>query len=236
MVIIPAIDIIDGKCVRLTQGDYGNCKVYAAEPLEVAKEYEAAGLKRLHLVDLDGAKSAGVVNIAVLEKICKNTGLEVDFGGGIKSDADLEKVFAAGARFACIGSIAQTDVEKTTHWLRTYGGDRIIVGADILNTKVCINGWKKITDTTIYELVDNYEGLIRYLMCTDISKDGMLEGPAFELYAELLERYPAVNLIASGGVSSMDDLLTLKKAGIPSVIVGKAIYEKRVTLEQLRSL
>lgn len=236
MIIIPAIDIIGGKCVRLAQGDYESCKVYATEPLEVAKGYEAAGLKRLHLVDLDGAKSTGVVNIAVLESICKHTALEVDFSGGIKSDADLEKVFEAGARFACIGSIAQTNVEKATRWLETYGGDRMIVGADVLDLKVCINGWKTITDTTIYELVDNYKGLIRNLMCTDISKDGMLEGPAFELYGELMERYPAVNLIASGGVSGLDDLLTLKKRGIPSVIVGKAIYEKRVTLEQLRGL
>lgn len=233
MQIIPAIDIIGGKCVRLTQGKYDSCKVYSETPLDVAKAFEDVGITRLHLVDLDGAKAAGVVNIGVLESICGYTRLSVDFGGGIKSDEDIRNVFRAGADFACIGSIAQSDVEKTKKWLELYGGQKIIVGADVLNTKVCIQGWKKVTDTTIFQLVENYGGEIRNLMCTDISRDGMLEGPATELYRELMERYPDVNLIASGGVGSAADLEELAAAGVQSVIVGKAIYEKKIAMEEL---
>lgn len=233
MKIIPAIDIIDGKCVRLTQGQYDSCKIYSDSPLDMAKAFEDAGVTRLHLVDLDGAKAAGVVNIRVLETICKNTGLAVDFGGGIKSDEDIRKVFDAGAAFAGIGSIAQTDVEKTTAWLEEYGGENIIIGADVRDYRVCIQGWKKVTDTTIYELVENYRGKLCHLMCTDISRDGMLEGAAVELYKDLLSRYPELNVIASGGVGGVEDLERLAAAGIQSVIVGKAIYENRIKLEDL---
>lgn len=233
MKIIPAIDIIDGKCVRLTQGQYDSCKIYSDSPLDMAKAFEDAGVTRLHLVDLDGAKAAGVVNIRVLETICRNTALAVDFGGGVKSDEDIRKVFEAGAAFAGIGSIAQTNVEKTAAWLEEYGGDRIIIGADVLNHQVCIQGWKKVTETTIYELVENYRGKLLHLMCTDISKDGMLEGPAVELYKDLLSRYPELDIIASGGVGGIEDLEHLAVAGVQSVIVGKAIYENKIKLEDL---
>ncbi len=233
MKIIPAIDIIDGKCVRLTQGDYEQCKTYSDSPLEVAKAFEDVGITRLHLVDLDGAKAAGVVNIKVLESICQGTGLSVDFGGGIKTDEDIHRVFNAGADYACLGSIVQTDVEKTKSWMQYYGGEKIILGADVLDKKICTHGWKKITETTIYELIANYEDQIHHLMCTDISKDGMMEGPAIDLYRELLERYPHIHLIASGGVSSYEDLQELAELGVESVIVGKAIYEKKIGMESL---
>lgn len=232
MKIIPAIDIIDGKCVRLTQGNYSQCKIYSESPLEVAKGFEEMGVSRLHLVDLDGAKAAGVVNLNVLEEICNHTTLSVDFGGGIKTDDDLRKVFEAGADYVSIGSIAQTDVVKTRTWLDLYGGEKIIIGADVWNTKVCIQGWKKVTDTTIFDLIANYREQIRHLMCTDITRDGMLTGPALGLYSELLERYPDIHLIASGGVGSYEDLAQLEKLGIESVIVGKAIYEKKINLEK----
>lgn len=233
MKIIPAIDIMDGRCVRLTQGNYSHYKIYSESPVEVAKAFEGAGITRLHLVDLDGAKAKGVVNIRILEAICKSTRLSVDFGGGIKSDADIQKVFEAGADWACIGSIAQTDREKTISWLENYGGDRIIIGADVWNTKICIQGWKKVTDTTIYDLIGQYQEYIRYLMCTDITRDGMLGGPALSLYSGLRERYPDLNLIASGGVAGYDDLKQLEEIGIGSVIVGKAIYEKKIALENI---
>lgn len=232
MKIIPAIDIIDGKCVRLTQGNYSQCKIYSESPLEVAKAFEEVGVSRLHLVDLDGAKAAGVINLGVLKEICKHTHLSVDFGGGIKTDDDLQKVFEAGADFACIGSIAQTRIEKTTEWLSRYGEERIIIGADVWNTKVCIRGWKKVTDTTIFDLIEAYGGRIRNLMCTDITRDGMLTGPALDLYRELLRRYPEIYLIASGGVGSYEDLEQLECLGIKAAIVGKAIYEKKIILER----
>lgn len=233
LAVIPAIDIIDGKCVRLSQGNYSRCKIYPVSPLDVAKEFEAAGMKRLHLVDLDGAKSKGVVNNKVLQDICTHTGLEVDFGGGIKSDEDIRKVFDAGAAFACIGSTAQTDAAQTKAWLDLYGRERIIVGADVWNMKICVNGWKKVTDTTIFQLLENYGGRIKYLMCTDIAKDGMLEGPSLELYQKLRLEYPELDLIASGGVRDIGDLEKLRAVGVQSAIVGKAIYEGYVTPEEL---
>ncbi len=233
MQIIPAIDIIDGKCVRLTQGNYSSCKIYSNSPLDIAKQYEESGITRLHLVDLDGAKATGVINIGVLESVCKGTSLSVDFGGGIKSDDDICKVFDAGADYACIGSIAQSKPSKVSEWITAYGGDKLIIGADVWNTKICVNGWKKVTDTTIYDLIDSYQGMIHNLMCTDISKDGMLQGVSVELYKDLLRHYPGIHLIASGGVSSTDDLDELVAAGIPAVVVGKAIYENRITLDEL---
>lgn len=236
MEIIPALDIIDGKCVRLRQGNYSSCKIYADSPLEQAKEFERAGFRRLHLVDLDGARSGKATNMDVLEKICSRTALKVDFGGGVKSDDDISRVFDAGAEYVCIGSMAQTDVEKTSAWLELYGGEKIIIGADVWNGKVCINGWKKVTDMTIPELIRQYGGLIKNLMCTDIRKDGMLEGPAFGLYREILRDYPDVRLIASGGVSDRNDLEELRLQGIEAVIVGKAFYEGRIGLNECTNL
>lgn len=233
MKVIPAIDIIDGKCVRLTQGNYSQCKIYSTSPLEIAKAFEEAGVSRLHLVDLDGAKASGVVNLSVLETICRQTGLSVDFGGGVKTDEDIRKVFEAGADYACLGSIAQTNVEKTSEWLDIYGGERIIIGADVWNTKICIQGWKKVTDTTIFDLLEAYHGQLRNLMCTDIARDGMLGGTALELYRDLLERYPDVHLIASGGVGSYADLEKLVAVGVKAVVVGKAIYEKKISVEDV---
>lgn len=236
MKIIPAIDIIDGKCVRLTQGNYSQCKIYSESPLDVARMFEDNGITRIHLVDLDGAKAAGVVNIKVLESICKHTHLSIDFGGGIKADEDIRQVFEAGAEYACIGSMAQVNVEKTKEWLEKYGKDRIIIGADVWNTKVCIQGWKKVTDMTIYDLIAAYEGWILHLMCTDITRDGMLEGPSLNLYKDLLERYPHIHLIASGGVSNYEDLERLSAFGIESVIVGKALYENKINVCNMRNV
>lgn len=233
MIVIPAIDIIGGRCVRLTKGDYSACKVYGDDPVEIAKGYADAGFTRLHVVDLDGAKASGVVNLPVLEKICAFTPLEVDFGGGIKSDADLTRVFGAGAAMACIGSVAVTDAEMVRRWLERYSGDRIIVGADVKGDKVCIHGWKTVTDTTIFDLTQMYSPHLKYLMCTDIARDGMLQGPSLDLYRHILERLPGIRLIASGGVSGEQDMEELDRLGVPEVIVGKAIYEGRITLERL---
>lgn len=233
MKIIPAIDVIDGKCVRLTQGNYSQCKIYAESPLLMARIFEDSGATRLHLVDLDGAKSSGVVNIRVLEEICCKTSLEVDFGGGIKTTHDIRQVYDAGAKYACLGSIAQSDVEQTRALLGEYGGERIIISADVWNSKICIHGWKTVTDTSIFDLVGSYEGSLRYLMCTDIRRDGTLQGPGLELYRNLSDRFPSLELIASGGVGSMGDIRKLAEAKVGAVVVGKAIYERRVGLEML---
>ena len=233
MIVIPAIDIIGGRCVRLTKGDYSACKVYGDDPVEIAKGYSDAGFTRLHVVDLDGAKASGVVNLPVLEKICASTPLAVDFSGGIKSDTDLTRVFGAGAAMACIGSVAVTDAEMVRGWLERYSGDRIIVGADVKDDKVCIHGWKTVTDTTIFDLAQMYSPHLKYLMCTDIARDGMLQGPSLDLYRHILERLPGIRLIASGGVSGEQDMEELDRLGVPEVIVGKAIYEGRITLERL---
>lgn len=234
MDIIPAIDILNGKCVRLTQGDYNECTIYSEDPLTIARQYEDAGLTRLHLVDLDGAKSSTVINISVLEKICKNTLLKVDFSGGIKSDYDIQSVFDAGAAFAGIGSIAQSDRETTQKWLNRYGGDKIIVGADVRENKISIHGWKTLTDTTIDELIEWYIDKLQYLICTDIAKDGMLQGSSVDLYKRLCGRYPALNIIASGGIGSINDVKTVSKTGVSGVIIGKAIYENKITLNDLK--
>lgn len=233
MTIIPAIDIIDGRCVRLTQGDYSACKVYGDDPVEIARGYDRAGFTRLHVVDLDGARAGRSVNLAVLQRICRETTLAVDFGGGIHTDGDIEQVFAAGAAMACVGSLAVTDVPRVRGWLQRYGGDRIILGADVKDERVCIHGWKTVTDTTVYQLAEQYAPFLKYLMCTDIACDGMLGGPSTGLYREILKRLPQVHLIASGGVSSTDDLDQLQRLGVPSVIVGKAIYEGRIALDVL---
>lgn len=233
MIVIPAIDIIGGRCVRLTKGDYSACKVYGDDPVEIAKSYADAGFTRLHVVDLDGAKAAGVINLPVLEKICASTPLAVDFGGGIKSDADLTRVFDAGAAMACIGSVAVTDPDMVRGWLERYSGDRIIVGADVKDDRVCIHGWKTVTDTTIFDLAQVYNPHLKYLMCTDIARDGMLQGPSLELYRQIIKHLPGIRLIASGGVSGAQDMDELDRMGVPEVIVGKAIYEGRITLERL---
>ena len=235
--IIPAIDLIDGKCVRLTKGDYNSKKVYNDDPVAQAKEFERQGFRRLHVVDLDGAKSKHIVNDAVLRKITDATGLKVDFGGGIKTDDDIRKAFAAGASMVTIGSIAVTHPELFIEWLNRYGTDRLILGADVRNGKVSINGWKEDSSEELLPFLRKYvEAGVKNVLCTDISKDGTLQGPAIELYKQIMEEYPHLNLIASGGVSSNEDLSGLEKDGISSAIVGKAWYEGRISAEKCRDL
>ena len=233
--IIPAIDMIDGKCVRLTKGDYAQKKVYNDSPLEVAKMFEAKGIKRLHLVDLDGAKSKHVVNERILRDICRETNLIVDFGGGIKTEEDLEKVFDAGAAMATAGSIAATDRETVYGWIERYGADRLILGADVHDQKISINGWQEDCDIDLIPFLADYmERGIRNVLCTDISKDGMLQGPNIELYRSIMKLFPECHLIASGGISCNEDIEALDKAGIPAVVFGKAFYEGRIKSGELR--
>jgi len=232
--LIPAIDIIDGKCVRLTKGDYDQKKVYNDDPVEVAKQFESLGFRRLHVVDLDGAKSKHIVNVDVLKAITSSTNLIVDFGGGIKTDNDIELAFANGASLVTIGSIAVTQPELFASWLEKYGADRIILGADVRNGKISINGWKEDSAEDLLPFLKYYinKGVINVL-CTEISKDGMLEGPATELYKEVMAEYPNLNLIASGGISSNEDIKELNRYGIPSVVFGKAIYEGKIDMKEL---
>lgn len=232
--LIPAIDIIGGQCVRLTKGDYDTKKVYNEDPVSVAKEFEQYGIKRLHVVDLDGARSKHIVNDAVLRRITAETNLVVDFGGGIKTDEDIEKAIDAGASMVTIGSIAVTDPERSFEWLHRYGAERIVLGADVRNGKISINGWKEDSEEDLIPFLKKYldEGA-RNVLCTEISKDGMLQGPAIELYKEVMKAYPTCHLIASGGVSSKQDIEDLEKAGIPAVVFGKAIYEGRIKLSEL---
>lgn len=232
--LIPAIDIIDGKCVRLTKGDYDTKKIYNEDPVSVAKEFEAHGIRRLHVVDLDGARSKHIVNDKVLQRIARETNLVIDFGGGIKTDEDVARAFEAGAHMITIGSIAVTDPERSMEWLHKYGPEHIVLGADVRNGRVSINGWKEDSQEELVPFLDRYlsEGM-RHVLCTDISKDGMLQGPAIALYREVMEHYPDCHLIASGGVSSMDDIRALEAAGIPAVVFGKAIYEGKIKLEEL---
>lgn len=234
MTIIPAIDLIDGQCVRLTKGDYDTKKVYNTDPLEVAKQFEENGFTRLHLVDLDGAKAGKVINLSVLESICHNTQLQVDFGGGIKTDEDLEKVFKAGASQVTIGSLAVKDPTKVKDWISKFGADRIILGADVKDRKIAVSGWLETSSIDLFDFIEDYYSCgIRNVLCTDISKDGMLEGPAFDLYLELIKRFTDLKLIASGGVSGIEDVRKLKDLGIPAVVIGKAIYEGRIDLREL---
>ena len=231
--LIPAIDIINGQCVRLTKGDYDQKTVYG-NPLDMALEFERIGYKRLHVVDLDGAKSKHIVNDAVLREITSQTNLVVDFGGGIKTDEDLEKAFAAGASMVTVGSIAVTQPELFMGWLEKYGAERMILGADVRNGKISINGWKEDSSEDLLPFLQKYiDAGVKNVLCTEISKDGTLAGPAIELYREVMEAYPELHLIASGGVSSMDDIKALDQAGIPAVVFGKAIYEGRIDLRQL---
>ena len=224
--VIPAIDVIGGKCVRLTRGNYDECKTYYNDPVEAARYFEDMGMRRLHLVDLDGARESRVINWRVLERICEATRLEVDFSGGIKSDEGICRVFDAGASFVCIGSMAQQNREKTREWLERYGAERIIIGADVRGGHVCIQGGKVETKTTIHELIETYLPGVKNVMCTDIARDGMLGGVSLELYRELVARYPDITLIASGGVGSLVDIQALEEMGVSAVIVGKAFYEK----------
>ena len=231
--LIPAIDIISGQCVRLTKGDYDQKTVYG-NPLDMALEFERIGYKRLHVVDLDGAKSKHIVNDAVLREITSQTNLVVDFGGGIKTDEDLEKAFAAGASMVTVGSIAVTQPELFMGWLEKYGAERMILGADVRNGKISINGWKEDSSEDLLPFLQKYiDAGVKNVLCTEISKDGTLAGPAIELYREVMEAYPELHLIASGGVSSMEDIKALDQAGIPAVVFGKAIYEGRIDLRQL---
>lgn len=233
--IIPAIDIIDGKCVRLSQGDYGSKKVYNESPVEVAKEFEANGIHRLHVVDLDGAASHHVVNYRVLEQIATRTSLIIDFGGGVKSDEDLIIAFENGAQMVTGGSIAVKNPELFCRWVENYGSKKIILGADVKDRKIAVNGWKDESTCELFPFLQEYvEKGIEKVICTDISCDGMLEGPSIELYKEILENHPALYLIASGGVSSIDDIHKLNEAGIPAVIFGKALYEGRFMLRDLQ--
>lgn len=236
MRIIPAIDIIDGKCVRLTQGDYAQKKIYNENPLEMARTFEEAGFKYLHLVDLDGAKAGKVVNWEVIDSITKNTKLNVDFGGGIKTDDEITKLFQAGVRQVNLGSIAVKDAARVQGWIRTHGAEKIILSADVKKEKIAIGGWLEDSSISVFDFIRDYlEKGIRYVTCTDISTDGMLQGPNAGLYKKLLETFPQVKLIASGGVSGVKDLEELEKINIDGVIVGKAIYEGRISLEVLKT-
>ena len=233
--LIPAIDIIGGQCVRLTKGDYDTKKVYNEDPVSVAKEFERLGIKRLHVVDLDGARSKHIVNDSVLRRITSETHLVVDFGGGIKTDEDIEKALDAGAAMVTIGSIAVTDPERSMTWIEKYGAERIVLGADVRNGKISINGWKEDSTEELIPFLKKYlDAGIRNVLCTEISKDGMLQGPAIELYKEVMKAYPTCHLIASGGVSCKEDILALEEAGIPAVVFGKAIYEGRINLAELQ--
>lgn len=232
--LIPAIDIIGGRCVRLTRGDYSTEKVYADNPVDVACEMEALGFRRLHVVDLDGARSRHVVNLEVLRSITRATRLVVDFGGGVKSDDDLRKVFDAGAALATVGSIAVTDPDRVHEWLRTYGADRLVLGADVRDGRISINGWKEESTLELLPFLEGYMlAGMKHVLCTEISHDGMLQGPATALYREVMTAFPDCRLIASGGVACIDDLRRLEAAGVPAAVFGKAIYEGRIDLSQL---
>lgn len=234
MRLIPAIDIINGKCVRLSKGDYSTQKIYNSNPLEMAKQFEAHGIKYLHLVDLDGAKASHIVNYKVLAQIATHTSLQIDFGGGLKSDDDLRIAFESGAAQITGGSIAVKNPKTFKEWLETYGADKIILGADAKDEKVAVGGWLEDSDKALIPFIQNYVAKgINYVICTDISKDGMLQGPSFELYKKILEQTPNVKLIASGGISCFDDLLKLAAMGCEGTIIGKAIYEHKISMEQI---
>lgn len=232
--LIPAIDLIDGKCVRLTKGDYEQKTIYNEDPLDQALEFQRIGLKRLHIVDLDGAKSKHVVNDAVLRKITQHTNLIVDFGGGIKTQDDIEKAFDSGAHMVTIGSIAVTEPETFLGWLDKYGADRIILGADVRNGMVSINGWKEDSTEALLPFLERYvKAGVKNILCTDISKDGTLSGPAIELYRTVMASYSQIHLIASGGVSGNDDIRKLDNNGIPAVVFGKAYYEGKIDITEI---
>lgn len=232
--IVPAIDIIDGKCVRLSQGDYERKTVYNEDPLEVARMFEDAGIRRLHLVDLDGARANHIINYKVLEQIATKTDLVIDFGGGLKSDNDLEIAFNSGADMVTGGSIAVKEPETFLRWLEKYGSEKIILGADAKEGKIAVSGWTETTELTVIEFIAGFhtKGVYR-VISTDIARDGMLSGPAFNLYTEIMETLPDVEVTASGGIASMSDIHKLAEMGVPAVITGKAIYEGKISLEEI---
>lgn len=234
MNIIPAIDLIGGKCVRLEQGDYAKQTTYSADPLSVAQQFEAAGVTRLHLVDLDGAKAGKLVNLDVLELLAAKTSLQIDFGGGVKTAEDVQHIIDAGAKFVALGSIAVKSPELLKQWMTNFGAERFFIGADVRGTKLAVNGWTEQTSTEIVPFINEYIGLgVRQFFCTDISRDGLLQGPSTALYRNLLTECRGLELTASGGVSSISDLHELAEAGCAAAIVGKAIYEERISLKQL---
>jgi len=233
--IIPAIDVIDGKCVRLSQGDYAQKKIYNERPLEIAKQFAGIGIHRLHLVDLDGAKAQHIVNQAVLESIATHTDLVIDFGGGLKSDEDVRIAFESGASMVTGGSIAVKQPDTFSGWIKKYGAERIILGADVHNEQIAISGWLENTNIELIPFIEKYvKKDIHHVLCTDIAKDGMLGGTSVTLYQKLLTHFPDLHLIASGGVSSMVDIEALDEANIPAVVFGKAIYEGRIELSDLK--
>jgi phosphoribosylformimino-5-aminoimidazole carboxamide ribotide isomerase len=236
MQIIPAIDIIEGKCVRLTEGDYAQKKIYNENPLEVAKAFEGIGLMRLHLVDLDGAKAGEVVNWKVLEKIANNTTLKIDFGGGIKTETILKTVLDTGATYATIGSLAVKNELLFQEWIARFGANIFMLGADVFEEKIAIGGWLEKTEISVFDFMKSYiDKGVKQIFCTDIKKDGKLQGPSIELYQKIIEQFPNLHLIASGGVSSLDDLIELEEIGCSAAIVGKAIYENKITISELAS-
>jgi phosphoribosylformimino-5-aminoimidazole carboxamide ribotide isomerase len=233
--IIPAIDIIEGKCVRLTQGDYSQKKIYNERPLEVARQFEDAGLTRLHLVDLDGAKAGTIKNWKVLEMIAGKTKLVIDFGGGIKTEKDVAIVLECGAAYATVGSIAVKDETVFANWLEKFGADKFILGADVKEEKIAVAGWVETTDIWIYDFIEKYiEKGVKQIFCTDVAKDGKLEGPSIDLYKNIISKFPGLHFIASGGVSSLKDVDQLQEIGCRGVIIGKAIYESKISLAELK--
>ena len=237
MIIIPAIDIIQGKCVRLTKGDYAQQIIYNDNPVEVAKQFEAAGIKRLHIVDLDGAKAGSIVNLKVLENVAAATDLVIDFGGGVKTIQDVSNIFNAGAAMVTIGSLAVKQPALLEEWLMEFGTDQFLIGADVLDGKIKISGWLEDGGINIFDFIGKMLSLgVTNIFCTDIAKDGVMEGPSVDLYKNILEQHPEINLIASGGVSKIDDILVLDALGCTGAIVGKAIYEGKVPLNPLKDL
>jgi phosphoribosylformimino-5-aminoimidazole carboxamide ribotide isomerase len=232
--IIPAIDIIDGKCVRLVQGDFRQQKNYSKNPLEVAKEFEQAGIKRLHLVDLDGARQKRVVNHKVLETISNETKLQIDFGGGLQSDADVQTVFNCGASQITGGSVAVKNPSLFESWLTKYGPDKIILGADARDERIAVSGWQEITELSIYAFIEKFIGKgIQYVFSTDVAKDGLMQGPSFDLYKKIAQQFPGIKLIASGGVTTLKDIYSLNEIGVHGAIIGKAFYEGKIKLKEL---
>ncbi|MES2431515.1 MAG: 1-(5-phosphoribosyl)-5-[(5-phosphoribosylamino)methylideneamino]imidazole-4-carboxamide isomerase [Bacteroidota bacterium] len=237
MEIIPAIDIIDGKCVRLTKGDYAQKKIYNENPSEVAREFEAAGIKRLHVVDLDGAKAGKIINLKVLESIAEATDLIIDFGGGVKTITDVSDILNAGGDIVTIGSLAAKKPQILEEWLMEFGTDKFLIGADVLEEKIKIGGWLEDSGLNIFDFIGKILSLgATHIFCTDISKDGVMEGPSIALYQKIMEQHPEINLIASGGVSNIEDVMQLKEIGCGGAIIGKAIYEGKITLKQLAAI
>jgi phosphoribosylformimino-5-aminoimidazole carboxamide ribotide isomerase len=235
MKIIPAIDIINGKCVRLTQGDYAQQKIYNENPLEVAKEFEAAGLKYLHVVDLDGAKTGKVTNWSVIEALTNKTSLSIDFGGGVKTLEEFNRLYQLGVQQVNVGSIAVKQPEQVKEWLTHFGSEKIILSADVNEEQIAIHGWQEKSGVSIYDLVNSFGQQLQFITCTDIATDGMLNGPNLKLYKKLITEFPLHTITASGGVSSLEDVDALKQIGVDGVIIGKAIYENKISVEQLSS-